>query len=387
MGSTMTLSKKISFGFGLILFIMLVLGGIATVNMISSKNSSEKLANMYVPEVEMSVNLETTYSNIIFEMRGYNQTLDDKYLQNCLSHVEKAKVQIKQIDELSIKYPQLVKLKELMIPLKDNFSNYEKAVHELEVVIKNVKDAEKILLDAGNVYVNVAQEFLDSQVVAMDKDIQEGKSADKLNERSIKIELMSQMIIIGYNIRLNRLVASNNQDMKLMKSLLPKFDDIKTRLEKIRKITFAELNIKQLNQIEKSANDYSNSVKNYIDNFEAMNKINEKRREAQTKFFEAVKTVSVAGMTAVKANSVESASDLSAASTTVIIGLILAMIIGIIAAIFITRSITRPIIASVESIAEANTQVVSASDQISSASQNLADSVAQQASSVEEISA
>ena len=70
--------------------------------------------------------------------------------------------------------------------------------------------------------------------------------------------------------------------------------------------------------------------------------------------------------------------------------LILALVFGALilaGAFYLGNSISRPIIAAVEIISEANSQIVTASDQIALSSTSLADGASQQASSIEEISA
>ena len=69
-----------------------------------------------------------------------------------------------------------------------------------------------------------------------------------------------------------------------------------------------------------------------------------------------------------------------------IVGLIAAVLLGIAAAIFITRSITKPVHLIVEGLNDASRQVASASSQVSAASQSLAEGASEQAASIEETS-
>ncbi len=71
--------------------------------------------------------------------------------------------------------------------------------------------------------------------------------------------------------------------------------------------------------------------------------------------------------------------------TIILGGVFLLIIVG--GALLLGNLVSRPIIASVESISEANGQVVSASDQIAASATSLAEGASSQASSVEEVSA
>ncbi|MDO9109741.1 MAG: methyl-accepting chemotaxis protein, partial [Desulfatirhabdiaceae bacterium] len=77
---------------------------------------------------------------------------------------------------------------------------------------------------------------------------------------------------------------------------------------------------------------------------------------------------------------------LNKASMTVMIGLGIALIFGILLAVFITRSITLPILRVIAGLNEGADQVAFAAVQVSSASQSLAEGSSEQAAGVEETS-
>nr|MBP6497700.1 MCP four helix bundle domain-containing protein [Campylobacteraceae bacterium] len=53
MGSNMTLGKRITMGFAILVAITLILGIIGVVNMRSAAAGADKLANIYAPEVQV----------------------------------------------------------------------------------------------------------------------------------------------------------------------------------------------------------------------------------------------------------------------------------------------------------------------------------------------
>ena len=78
------------------------------------------------------------------------------------------------------------------------------------------------------------------------------------------------------------------------------------------------------------------------------------------------------------------ASRLNTSTTAVIVGLLIALVTGIGVAVFITRSITKPINRIIAGLSDAADQVSSASGQVASSSQSLAEGASQQAASIEE---
>ncbi len=75
------LGVKIFGGFGLLILIAVALGGMAIWEMNSVKTQSVMLADEYVPEVKMTMELRGAVSRLMFEMRGYGLTEDDAFYQ------------------------------------------------------------------------------------------------------------------------------------------------------------------------------------------------------------------------------------------------------------------------------------------------------------------
>ena len=82
MGQNMTVGKRIAVGFVLVIVIMIALGTMAVWNMSSAKTESKKLADEYVPEVDVAARVRGAANRLMYEMRGYGFTEEDKYHQN-----------------------------------------------------------------------------------------------------------------------------------------------------------------------------------------------------------------------------------------------------------------------------------------------------------------
>ncbi len=89
-----------------------------------------------------------------------------------------------------------------------------------------------------------------------------------------------------------------------------------------------------------------------------------------------------------EASRVSDEADTAANSAQALIGAIgaAALVIGVLLALFITRSITKPIHAAIAGLAEGSQQVASAANQVSTSGQQLAQGAAEQAASLEETS-
>ena len=67
----MKLAMKMALGFGVLIVIAVLLGGIAVWNMRSVQDYSTRLDYQYLPEVSIASHLERQFLETMYEMRGY----------------------------------------------------------------------------------------------------------------------------------------------------------------------------------------------------------------------------------------------------------------------------------------------------------------------------
>lgn len=385
--SNMTLGMKITMGFGIIIFIMLILGGIGVVNMNSAGSNSYDLAEKYAPEVDVATRVERNVIKMMYDMRGYNFTGEDRYLKAGKEFLQRAKERLADAEALLAKHPELTGLKKGIDDTKTPLLAYEKLITDTEnTIAKQTKTRETTTTVAAE-FIKNCNDYLESQNVAIANEINNGASAAALKERVEKITLINDIIDNGNFVRIANLRAQAYGDYDNLRAAMSTFDAMNKDIDAILKNTRQDINVRRLENIRKATNDYKKAVEDVLLIQSELAKINEGRVVSGNAALAAAEKVARDGVELTVNLSNESNSQLNTASTTMIVGLVIALIIGIIVAIFIIRSITRPTIEAVRIIAEANSQVVSASDQISASSQSLAQGASEQASSVEEVSA
>ncbi|MFO7884554.1 MAG: MCP four helix bundle domain-containing protein, partial [Desulfobacteraceae bacterium] len=75
----MKLGTKIGVGFGVLIIIALVLGGMAVINMKGVSSETTMLAEEYIPEVNVSVKIRGAANRIMYAMRGYGFTEEERF--------------------------------------------------------------------------------------------------------------------------------------------------------------------------------------------------------------------------------------------------------------------------------------------------------------------
>ncbi len=382
-----TLSVKISIGFGILILIAFVLGVVAIVNMKIVETKSTKLAYEYVPEVELANGMERNYRLAMYNMRGYGLTGNKNYLRSAKDNIARVKTRLNEAKMHGIKYPILIKLIQGVTKTEKALSDYEKLMHETEQITNTLSKDRKKLDKYANSYMKNSNNYLSAQNIKLDKDIDNISSGNKLKLRHAKITLINNVIDLGNDTRVKNFKSQTLRKPSIIRDALNNFPKIESLIEKMKMVTTKQNDINALNAILKSGNNYKEAMKDLLANWSRLQELGKERDRVGTIVVKAAESISRAGVNITNQYSKEAADELSNASSIMITGLIIALIFGVIIAFLIIKSITKPIISAVQTISDGNSQVVSASNEISSSSISLAEGATQQASSVEEVSA
>lgn len=386
MGSTMTLGKRISMGFGILVFIMLVLGMVGVLNMRSASSDAVKLSDVYAPEVQVASDIFKATNDLRYNTRAFMLRDDEVALANAKKDFEVLKTYLSQAETLSTKY-NLKLLADNEKIVSRVLANYMASVERAEKNLANKKAYDAAMVDSAALFLKNTDEYSSSLENSFKQAIID--KADKtvlLNKVEETIALKKIMLIVtGARVYGQRAQVKN--DVSMLEKAVGRFEELYKLIAQLNASTTNLSNLEQLKNIESAAKSYEASLRGFV---EVMYKSAEESKllvKIAIEMIDAAEAVSTLGLNTVRDVSKESTSSLNTASFVMIIGLVLAFFISIVVAFFIIRSIVKIVTESVQSLAEGTTQVVSASEQISSASVSLAEGASSQASSVEEVSA
>ncbi len=418
------LGVKLSIGFGVLILISMILGGLAVMNMSSITTESTFLAREYVPEVKMATELHGAANRVMYEMRGYGYTEEDQFYQNSQREIESLKKALSDGKDLNKRSVRLVKLAEEIKVAEESTQKYLKLVDQTVEVNKTLEDDRNKMDKAAALYMENCYNYLDNQNKLMLKEI---KSNNTTEARLTKITLINDIIDVGNAVRVGNFKSQAKRDPKIFQEALDKFPQVKSKLEEIRTYTNIDSDLKDLDQIEQEALAYENAMNSFITNWLKREDLATQRNDVGKELTDACKTTADAGLMNTQNIADNAIALLKASSVTMITGLIFALIIGIVFAMFLTRIITGPINKGVifakqlsdgdltatvevdqndeigqlaaaltnmatklreivESIIIGADNIASASQQMSSTSQQMSQGASEQASSVEEVS-
>ncbi|MFH2053598.1 MAG: methyl-accepting chemotaxis protein [bacterium] len=383
----MKLGTKIALGFGSLLAIAVMLGGLAVFNMKSVQKESTVLSSEYVPEVELCHQVERNSLLTMFEIRGYGLTEEDSYYKQGMEHLADVDTYLKACDDLAARATHLVKLGPAVEKTRQAVDNYKDLLAETVEINGKLAENRKTLDASAAKYMENCNAFLASQNEAMKSEVAEGAPPEKLNERLVKITVVNDIIDVGNATRIACFKSQALRDPSLIEAADQNFGVMKEKFAELRKITRLDIDIRNIQSTEEAAASYRTAMNSLLANWLELQKVGAKRTDAAMEVLKVAQETASAGMEGTK-HIAEGATDkLSTASTTMVIGLAIGVIVGIVLAVFITRSIVGPLRRIIDSLSSGSQQTASAAGQVSAASQELAEGASRQAAAIEETAA
>lgn len=256
------LATKMGAGFGVLIVVMCILGGLAVYNMTSVTAESEKLAKEYVPEVRLANNVERSALQATCDIRSFGLSGEKEYLTTGLTRLDETDEWIEKCAKLAENSQYLVKLKEAAGSCRTNADQYRATVDSV-VRSNQAMDRERTELDKNAAaYMAACQAFLDAQNTAFTQD---------LTARQEKIKLVSDVSCIGTAARVLNFKGQAVGDTGLIRKSLDELDRLPAIFNSLRSLSVDETDRERIAAMEKTAKDYKTAVSDYLQEFKKGN--------------------------------------------------------------------------------------------------------------------
>lgn len=384
--SNMKLGTKIILGFVMLVVVAVILGGIAIWQMTGAKGNAYVMAEEYAPEVAVANNVERSSLLTMYEIRGYALSEDHAFLEAGRKNLALVNQYLREAKDLANRHPDLVKLRENAALAETKVKEYESLLDETVKKNQAIAENRKHMDENAAKFMKFSYEYLSNQDKKMREEFKAVVEVAKMEERYQKTVLINDIVDLGNDTRIKAQKSQAVNDPKIMEEAFKNFDSITKKLDEIRVTTRDEANLKQLAEIKAGADGYRQAMTDLLKNWLGLHEINKKRGEAAQGVLDAAKNTAQLGINNTTKAAKDAFANLGLANTIMAVGLIIATVLGIVVAIFITRSITKPLNRAIDGLSEGSNQVTSAANQVSSASQELAEGSSEQAAGIEETS-
>ncbi|MFP4389751.1 MAG: methyl-accepting chemotaxis protein, partial [Desulfococcaceae bacterium] len=351
------LSAKMGIGFGLLIAIACILGGLAIVNMMMVAEDATNLATEFVPEVEVANEIERNALMAYFHLQGYVFTNGEKYLEDGRKFLNEAQAKVEEAKTLADNSDHLEKLKEAIPVSKERLAAYESLLEKTIRQNDRIERVREAMESAGNLFLESCGAYLNSQNRQMENEIEQDAGDAVLKERLLKINLINDIIDLGNQARVENFKAQATRQMELLREAIQRFAEIERGIETLRPVTRLEQDMKDISAIEDSANDYKSAMEGFLSANRELRNLAEQRLTAAFGVLGQTEATSEKGVEETLDIAKQASESLSRSSFVMIVGLVVALIAGIVIAMVITRGIVGPMLQGVDfarSVAEGN---------------------------------
>ncbi|MBN2658592.1 MAG: HAMP domain-containing protein [Spirochaetales bacterium] len=343
----MKLGLKMGLGFGIIILLVGVVGGLAIFNMITIQVESTRLKDEYVPEVGMANDLERSSLLTMYAMRGYSLNFDEQYLEDAQQQLSEVNENLQTARNHGDTYPGLVKLISGVDEAAAAVENYKNLSVETENEINDIRKFREASDSAAGIFMENCNAYLLSQNNKIESQIRSGDRAEELLGRLNKITLINNIIDLGNALRIANFQGQLLNNSSIMEKAMENFNSAYGFVAEIRKDTIQEANIRQLDQIEKSAGNYGEAMTSIIQSYKNLSDLSRERESAASEVLAAAQETARTGIMTTQDIADEAVQKIRSSVLVIVSGLIISLIIALLVALFLTRMITSALLLGV----------------------------------------
>ncbi|MCP4353333.1 MAG: methyl-accepting chemotaxis protein [Desulfobacterales bacterium] len=247
-----SLGMKISLGFLILILIACFLGGAGVYNMRSVEQNSKLLADEYIPEVDIAVDLRGAANRLMYELRGYSFTEKKQFFDNAQKEFEAARIAIVKGRRLEENARYLTNLKKQLDVADKALSEYRQLADQTQETSLKMKENREILEQSAARYMKNCSTFLAGQKKRLQIELIEGQT---------RIQTITGLLDVSSSVRGIRFASGAKSQMVEILSL---FEQAKSTLNELKNETMNEDETESLGGLSKTTEGFEGSIQNII---------------------------------------------------------------------------------------------------------------------------
>ncbi len=266
---SLKIRHKLFTGFGLILFVTALFGGILLSGLFSINHSSRTLVKEHIPALSQTYDLQNHWQQAIFNLRSFSSSKNEKYYIMSNHHLKKAEKNLEQLkagslDRQAAKWTHIEK----------ELSDFRRQIAKAFIASREVDQSYGKLDSAQIKLQQLSDNYLRLQYKKLKSDVDK-KSADYIIKRRVdKINLMNEIVNTAENLKITIGETNYQNDPSLLNNLAPSFDIITMNVETILPMTTKQYDVDALNEILVQNEICEQSLESLRENWSVYNQLN-----------------------------------------------------------------------------------------------------------------
>lgn len=339
----MKLGVKIGGGFGVLILILLILGGLAVAQLLRIKGSSNMLAAEYVPAIDAAGNLQTNVGNLMMWFRAWGANRSPVYFEEGMKSYNEIVKELEAAGQLAKKCPNLTKLPEQVKKGVSDLAEYKKSLDATVVIFQADADIWEQLKGCVVKYdeASAAYEKFVSDIAA--KELDAGAVKATIADRIFKIERAARINEMVGVMRVKVFKSQAFNDVKIMEDALDDFKGIYVLVDKaIAESTMDKAKV-LLAKMKDSLLQYESLMGKWTANQKQLKEIGVERLRTATNVLKNSMDMSDSCLEGTKEVSNNNVSIVAFSTWLILLGVIVAICMGAVVGTLITKAITGPV--------------------------------------------
>ena len=344
----MKLGAKIGGGFGILILIVIILGGLSITQMLRIKNSSTALASEYVPAVESAGNIQANVGSMMMWFRAWGANRSQSYFEDGMKSLKNVEAGFAAADQLAKKSPDLTKLPDQVKKGSADLAEYKKSVDATMAIFQSDTSLWEQMVVCVKKYDETAEAYDKAVTEMADQELDAGVVKAKVQERILKIKRAAKITELVDIMRIKIFKSQAFNDVKIMEDALDDFADIYKQIDNARAESTREQTKLGLDRMKDALKQYETLLGKWAANQKELKIIGVERLRTATNVLNGAMEISKTGMENTQEIANKSVSIVSFSTIMLSIGVLVAIIIGLSVAVLITKAITGPVYQTVD---------------------------------------
>ncbi|MFW6371558.1 MAG: MCP four helix bundle domain-containing protein, partial [Bacteroidota bacterium] len=266
---SLQIRQKLYLGFGIMVLVTALFGGILLNGLYNINKSSKLLYNEQIPALSDTYELQNHWQKAVFNLRTFSTQKEEQYFVLANHHINRA---INILDSLQTHNNE--KANSSWQSLKKELDNFKKQAQKSYKAAIQIDNSYEQLDSAQTELQKLSDNYLGLQYQKLKRDVDK-KAPDHIIKRRVdKISLMNEIVDITKDLKVKIGETHFRNKPELLNNLGPSFDIIRMNVETILPMTTKQYDIDALNEILKQNKICETSTGNLRNNWLSYSKMN-----------------------------------------------------------------------------------------------------------------
>ncbi|WP_010420843.1 methyl-accepting chemotaxis protein [Anaerophaga thermohalophila] len=238
---SLKIKHKLFLGFGIVLMVTIIFGGILLTGLFAINKSSRALYHENIPALSKTYKLQNHWQQAIFNLRSFSSLKQEQFFVMANHHIEEAEKVLQSItSEVKSSGWQTI---------EDELALFKTQAEKSFKSALAVERSYEILDSAQQKLQKLSDNYLHLQYQKLKQDVDKGAAKYIIKRRADKIDLMNEIVNTAENLKIAVGETNFKNDPELLNNLSPSFDIIRRNVHTILPMTTKQYDIVALNEI------------------------------------------------------------------------------------------------------------------------------------------